>query len=101
MPQENSKSLLKRDSLSEAEKWRIIIDNTLKFLSIGLLCGGTFSVVTFRSLTARAAITAFGAGFGLGKSYVDTKFILGHDVPAEAMWAAQVVPLKSDRTSIE
>ncbi|CCW63001.1 unnamed protein product [Phytomonas sp. EM1] len=101
MSKENKKSLIQRDSLSEAEKWHLIIDNSLKFLSLGLICGGASSLLIFRSLTARAATTAFGAGFGLGKSYVDTKFILGHDIPAEAMWTAQVVPLKSDKGSIE
>lgn len=79
-----------RDGLTESQKWVYITDNTLKMMSFGFLCGGAFSMVIFRSVTSRAAITAFGTGCGLGKSYVDTKYVLGHDVPAEALWSAQV-----------
>lgn len=94
-PLPNGKALIQRDAMTESGKWLYITDNTLKMLSFGLLCGGAVSLVVFRSVAARAATTAFGAGCGLGRSYVDTKYVLGHDVPAETVWAAQVVPVSN------
>ncbi|KEG12787.1 hypothetical protein DQ04_01421010 [Trypanosoma grayi] len=93
----SGKVLLPRESLTEAEKWRYIIDNTLKMTSLGFLSGAAFSLVVFRSVGARMAVTAFGSGFGLGKSYVDTRYILGHDVAAETVWTAEVV--KKERSA--
>lgn len=95
VPLAAEKALIQRDSMTESGKWIFITDNTLKMLSFGLLCGGAISLVVFRSVVARAATTAFGAGCGLGRSYVDTKYILGHDVPAEAVWTAQVAPVSN------
>lgn len=86
------KTLIDRSSLSESGKWVFLTDNTLKLMSFGLLCGGAFSMIAFRSITSRAACTAFGAGWGIGKSYVDAKYILGHDVPASTRWTAKVTP---------
>lgn len=86
--------LVDRNSLTESQKWSFITDNTLKMMSFGFLCGGTISMVVFRSVAARAAITAFGTGCGIGKAYVDTKYVLGHDVAAETVWSAQVAPAK-------
>lgn len=87
------KVLIQRESFTESGKWLFITDNTLKMLSFGFLCGGAVSLVIFRSVAARAAVTAFGAGCGVGRSYVDTKYVLGHDVPAETLWTAQVIPI--------
>lgn len=87
-------SLVDRDSLTESQKWSYITDNTLKMMSFGFLCGGAVSMVVFRSVAARAAVTAFGTGCGVGKAYVDTKYVLGHDVAAETVWSAQVAPNK-------
>jgi MICOS complex subunit MIC10 len=87
-------NLVDRDSLTESQKWSYITDNTLKMMSFGFLCGGAISMVVFRSITSRAAITAFGTGCGIGRAYVDTKYVLGHDVAAETVWSAQVAPGK-------
>ncbi|KAK7200132.1 hypothetical protein NESM_000063300 [Novymonas esmeraldas] len=86
--------LINRDSLTEAQKWSYITDNTLKMMSFGFLCGGAVSMVVFRSVASRAAVTAFGTGCGIGKAYVDTKYVLGHDVAAETVWSAQVASPK-------
>ncbi|XQJ26732.1 protein of unknown function (DUF543), putative [Leishmania guyanensis] len=88
-------TIIDRDALTESQKWSYITDNTLKMMSFGFLCGGAISMVVFRSVASRAAVTAFGTGCGIGKSYVDTKYILGHDIGAETVWSAQVAPLKS------
>lgn len=87
-------NLVDRDSLTESQKWAYITDNTLKMMSFGFLCGGALSMVVFRSVASRAAVTAFGTGCGIGKAYVDTKYVLGHDVAAETVWSAQVTPGK-------
>ncbi|CAD2220969.1 hypothetical protein AGDE_03946 [Angomonas deanei] len=89
------KVLVDRDSLTESQKWSYVTDNTLKMMSFGFLCGGTVGLVAFRSVATRAAFAAFGAGCGIGKAYVDTKYILGHDVSAETVWKAQVVKNES------
>lgn len=86
--------LVDRDLLTESQKWSYITDNTLNMMSFGFLCGGAISMVVFRSVTARAAVAAFGTGCGIGKAYVDAKYVLGHDVAAEAVWSAQVTPAK-------
>ncbi|GET88310.1 hypothetical protein, conserved [Leishmania tarentolae] len=88
-------TIIDRDALTESQKWSYITDNTLKMMSLGFLCGGAISMVVFRSVASRAAVTAFGTGFGIGKSYVDTKYVLGHDVAAETVWSAQVALPKS------
>ncbi|CAG9573377.1 Domain_of_unknown_function_(DUF543)_-_putative [Leishmania major strain Friedlin] len=88
-------TIIDRDALTESQKWSYITDNTLKMMSLGFLCGGAVSMVVFRSVASRAAVTAFGTGCGIGKSYVDTKYVLGHDVAAETVWSAQVAPPKS------
>ncbi|KAG5505714.1 hypothetical protein JKF63_05049 [Porcisia hertigi] len=87
-------TIIDRDSLTESQKWSFITDNTLKMMSFGFLCGGAASMVVFRSVASRAAVTAFCTGCGIGKSYVDAKYVLGHDVAAETVWSAQVVPPK-------
>ncbi|RNF15260.1 uncharacterized protein Tco025E_05557 [Trypanosoma conorhini] len=85
------KVLLPRESLTEAEKWRYAIDNTLRVCGLGFLGGAAFSLVVFRSVGPRIAVTAFGGGVGLGKSYVDMRYVFGHDVVADAVWTAEVV----------
>ncbi|KAG5479401.1 hypothetical protein LSCM1_04661 [Leishmania martiniquensis] len=87
--------IIDRDALTESQKWSYITDNTLKMMSFGFLCGGAVSMIVFRSVASRAAVTAFGTGCGIGKSYVDTKYVLGHDIAAETVWSAQVAPPKS------
>ncbi|RNF04841.1 hypothetical protein TraAM80_04973 [Trypanosoma rangeli] len=83
--------LLPRESLTEAEKWRYVIDNTLRVGGLGFLSGTAFSLVVFRAVGPRIVVTAFGGGFGLGKSYVDMRYVFGHDVVADAVWTAEVV----------
>ncbi|CBH15106.1 hypothetical protein, conserved [Trypanosoma brucei gambiense DAL972] len=87
----SQKVLLDRDTLTEAEKWRYVVDNTLKKGSLGFLTGAALSLVVFRSVPVRVAATAFGCGFGIGKSYIDTRYILGHDVSVETVWTAEVL----------
>ncbi|EAN90032.1 hypothetical protein TcCL_NonESM11136 [Trypanosoma cruzi] len=87
----SEKVLLPRESLTEAEKWRYAIDNTLKLCGLGFLSGAAFSLIVFRNVGPRIAVTALGGGFGLGKSYVDMRYVFGHEVVAEAVWTAEVV----------
>ncbi|KAG8342411.1 putative protein of unknown function (DUF543) [Trypanosoma vivax] len=85
------KTAMSRESLSEGEKWRLAVDNTLKSGSLGCIAGGLFSLLAFRSVAVRASITAFGGGFGVGRAYVDTRYVLGHNVDAETVWTAEVL----------
>ncbi|EPY31204.1 hypothetical protein STCU_03167 [Strigomonas culicis] len=94
-------SLINRDTLTESEKWAYITDNTLKYMSFGFLCGGAISMIMFKSMVARASLTAYGAGCGIGKAYVDTKYILGHDVSAVTLWTAEAAVQKPDSSNSE
>lgn len=51
------------------EKWDAALDLTLRRVVYGSMAGGLAALVLFRSGSARAAVTAFGAGFGAGSSY--------------------------------
>lgn len=51
------------------EKWDAALDVTLRRVVYGSMAGGLAALVLFRSGSARAAVTAFGAGFGAGSSY--------------------------------
>lgn len=79
-----------RDRMSDDQKWRFAGQNALQQASVGFLVGTLFSMVTCRSPAARAACAAFGASFGLGRAYVDTRFVFGHDVKASVEWLATV-----------
>lgn len=91
----SSRSLPSRETMTESAKWMYATDNMLKLMSFGFLCSGSVAMIVFRSVAARASFAAFGTGCGIGKAYVDTKFVLGHDVPAEAVWKAEVTPTPS------
>ncbi|CUF15996.1 Hypothetical protein, putative [Bodo saltans] len=81
--------LLPRDNMTESDKWRYIFDNSTKLASVGFLAGSAASFLVFKSVAVRMGCTALGAGFGLGKSYVDARYVLGHDVTADAEWAVK------------
>jgi MICOS complex subunit MIC10 len=81
--------LLPRDTMTESDKWRYIFDNSTKLASVGFLAGSAASFLIFKSVTIRMGVTALGAGFGLGKSYVDARYVLGHDVTADVHWSVK------------
>lgn len=68
------------------------MNNALKMFSAGMLPATAVSFILFRSTVARLATVAFGAGFGVGSSIVDTRFIFGHDVPTVECRVAEVIP---------
>eukprot|EP00890_Picochlorum_soloecismus_P003315 jgi/Picsp_1/3985/NSC_01497-R1_hypothetical protein CHLNCDRAFT_142386 [Chlorella variabilis] len=55
------------------EKWDATIDTTLRRVVYGTMAGGLAALTLFRGATARAAVTAFGAGFGAGSSYFENQ----------------------------
>ena len=77
-----------RDRMSDDQKWRFAGQNALQQSSVGFLAGTVVSMVTCRSPVARTACAAFGAAFGLGRAYVDARFVFGHDVQASVEWLA-------------
>ena len=85
-----STALIERDGMTDSEKWKYIIDNSLKLGGVGLLGGSAVSMLLFRNLGVRVGIAAMFAGFGLGKSYVDARYVLGHEVREMAVWKATV-----------
>lgn len=89
---ESGGRLWPRERMSEGEKWRAIIDNSLRSMCLGFICAGGASLLALRSLTPRIAVSAFGTGVGLGISYVDAKYILGHDVDVVEIWRGTVKP---------
>lgn len=84
-----STELIPRDAMTESEKWKYIFDNTTKLCSVGFLVGSGISFLVFKSVAVRMGITSLGAGFGLGRSYVDARYVLGHDVSADAVWTVK------------
>lgn len=84
-----SKELIPRESLTETEKWKYMFDNATKLVAVGFLAGSGVSFLLFKSVSVRMGITTLGAGFGLGRSYVDARYILGHDVTAPVDWVAK------------
>ena len=83
-----STELIPRDSLSDSEKWKYIIDNALKLGGVGLLGGSAVSMLLFRNLGVRVGVSSLCAGFGIGKSYVDARYVLGHEAKDTAIWKA-------------
>ncbi len=77
-----------RDRMSDDQKWRFAGQNALQQSSVGFLVGTLVSMVACRSPSARTACAAFGAAFGLGRAYVDARFVFGHDVRASVEWLA-------------
>jgi hypothetical protein len=77
-----------RDRMSDDQKWRFAGQNALQASSVGFLAGTVVAMITCRSPAARSACAAFGAAFGLGRAYVDARFVFGHDVKASAEWLA-------------
>lgn len=78
-----------RDRMSDDQKWRFAGQNMLQQSSVGFLVGTLVSMVVCRSPAARTACAAFGAAFGLGRAYVDARFVFGHDVRASVDWLAK------------
>ena len=44
---------------------------------------------------------AFGSAFGLGRAYVDTRFVFGHDVKASVDWIATVPVAQQKQAAAE
>lgn len=68
------------------------MNNALTMFSAGMLSATAASFILFRSTVARLTTIAFGAGFGVGSSIVDARFIFGHDIPTIECRVAEVVP---------
>lgn len=81
-----------RDSVPESLKWQLAVSNGLQHSAIGFLTGGAASLVVARSLSARVGLAALGAGFGVGRAYVDMRYLFNHDVAANRTWIASVTP---------
>ena len=90
-----------RDRMSDDQKWRFAGQNALQQASVGFLVGTLFSMVTCRSPAARTAFASFGAAFGLGRAYVDTRFVFGHDVKASVEWMATVPAVQQQQQQQE
>ena len=52
-----------------SETWDAAIDTSLRKLVYGPLAGAAGGLILCRGGSARAAVTAFGAGFGAGSAY--------------------------------
>ena len=52
-------------------KWEAAIDVTLRRVVYGCIGGTTMAFLMCRGTTARAAVSAFGAGVGVGSAYED------------------------------
>lgn len=96
-----SRELVKREQLSESGKWEYIFDNATKLSAVGFLAGSALSFVLFQAVPVRMAVAAFGGGFGLGRAYVDARYVLGHDVTSSVQWTAGVVDGSSSQANSE
>ena len=83
---------LDRDAMPESTKWNTASSNALQHAAAGFITAGAASMILARSSTARIGIVAAGAGFGIGRAYVDMRYLFNHDVPANRGWIASVVP---------
>ena len=52
-----------------SDTWDAAIDTTLRKVVYGTLAGAAAGLILCRGGSARAAATAFGAGFGAGSAY--------------------------------
>jgi inner membrane organizing system protein 1 len=87
---------LDRDALPDSAKWQLAVSNALQQAAVGFLAAGAASLVLSRSSAARTSITAAGAGFGLGKSYVDMRYLFNHEVLANKQWVASVTRSRTE-----
>jgi inner membrane organizing system protein 1 len=71
--QQNDASSQKRrpSELQLDAKWEAAIDVTLRRVVYGCIGGTTMAFLMCRGTTARAAVSAFGAGVGVGSAYED------------------------------
>eukprot|EP00672_Neobodo_designis_P023114 CAMPEP_0174847690 /NCGR_PEP_ID=MMETSP1114-20130205/13068_1 /TAXON_ID=312471 /ORGANISM="Neobodo designis, Strain CCAP 1951/1" /LENGTH=121 /DNA_ID=CAMNT_0016081971 /DNA_START=40 /DNA_END=405 /DNA_ORIENTATION=+ len=83
---------LDRSKMGDSAKWQLALSNGLQHAAIGFLAAGGASVLLARSTTMRVGITAVGAGFGVGRAYVDMRYLFNHDVAANRAWIASVTP---------
>lgn len=56
-----------------SESWDAAIDTTLRKVVYGTLAGAAAGLILCRGGSARAAATAFGAGFGAGSAYQENQ----------------------------
>jgi hypothetical protein len=82
-----------RSKMSESAKWQQSLSNGLQHAAIGFIAAGAASVLLARSGTVRVGVTALGAGFGVGRAYVDMRYLFNHDVAANRAWIASVTPV--------
>ena len=83
---------LDRAKMGESAKWQLALSNGLQHAAIGFIAGGAASLLLARATTVRVGITAAGAGFGVGRAYVDMRYLFNHDVVANRSWIASVTP---------
>lgn len=87
--------------MSESDKWKFVLDNTLKLGSVGFLLGSAVGMVAFKNVAVRMGIASLGAGTGVGKSYVDARYVFHHDVAADRSWIATVKPIAKPKPAAE
>lgn len=81
-----------RNALSDSAKWKLIYDNALQLSSAGFLTAGFVGMLVARATPVRVGFATFGAGWGLGRAYVDMRYLFNHDVKVNREYVAKVVP---------
>jgi len=76
--------------MGDAAKWKYALNNALLQGCVGTVAGALAAAVLFRRTTPRVAAAAFGGGAGLGRAYVDLRYVFGHEVRADRHWIASV-----------
>ena len=76
--------------MTDSAKWQLALSNALQQAAVGFLIGGAGSFVVARSVAVRTGLTSLGAGFGIGRAYVDMRYLFNHDVRADKRWIATV-----------
>lgn len=89
-PSNGAPEVLPRSQLTDSQKWKFAFDNMLQSGSIGVLAGGLAGLLLMRARAARVGTAALGCGAGVGKAYVDARYLFGHDTAATKVWIATV-----------
>lgn len=76
-----------RHQMDDFAKWVFSFNNALQQGSVGTILGWGTAFTLFRnSPTASVALAAVGCGVGVGRAYVDFRYVFGHDVRADRHW---------------
>ena len=83
-------TLSDRATMTESARWNYTLHNALEKAYLGFFGGAAASFLVTRSVAGRIGVTAAATGFGLGKAYIDARYVFGHDVVADKTWVASV-----------